>query len=103
MTMITPSYLGETIEYSSLHACRSTLEDPSRWFARVPVYLCDRSAFRLAGREGTRVDFGVWLTRIRYPASFYCTDSGLAYGESPLHSTKPCSLDSQAREAGCSW
>ena len=32
MTMITPSYLGETIEYSSLHACRSTLEDPtSNW------------------------------------------------------------------------
>ena len=34
MTMITPSYLGETIEYSSLHACRSTLEDPtdhSKW------------------------------------------------------------------------
>ena len=36
MTMITPSYLGETIEYSSLHACRSTLEDPTGdvvWFA----------------------------------------------------------------------
>ena len=32
MTMITPSYLGETIEYSSLHACRSTLEDPTRNF-----------------------------------------------------------------------
>ena len=31
MTMITPSYLGETIEYSSLHACRSTLEDPTFW------------------------------------------------------------------------
>ena len=31
MTMITPSYLGETIEYSSLHACRSTLEDPTLW------------------------------------------------------------------------
>ena len=31
MTMITPSYLGETIEYSSLHACRSTLEDPTEW------------------------------------------------------------------------
>ena len=30
MTMITPSYLGETIEYSSLHACRSTLEDPKQ-------------------------------------------------------------------------
>ena len=29
MTMITPRYLGETIEYSSLHACRSTLEDPT--------------------------------------------------------------------------
>ena len=32
MTMITPSYLGETIEYSSLHACRSTLEDPTKGF-----------------------------------------------------------------------
>ena len=32
MTMITPSYLGETIEYSSLHACRSTLEDPTFLF-----------------------------------------------------------------------
>ena len=31
MTMITPSYLGETIEYSSLHACRSTLEDPTEF------------------------------------------------------------------------
>ena len=30
MTMITPRYLGETIEYSSLHACRSTLEDPTQ-------------------------------------------------------------------------
>ena len=37
MTMITPSYLGETIEYSSLHACRSTLEDPTATtFALVP-------------------------------------------------------------------
>ena len=37
MTMITPSYLGETIEYSSLHACRSTLEDPTELieFART--------------------------------------------------------------------
>ena len=33
MTMITPSYLGETIEYSSLHACRSTLEDPTWLYA----------------------------------------------------------------------
>ena len=38
MTMITPSYLGETIEYSSLHACRSTLEDPT-WIPN-PTALC---------------------------------------------------------------
>ena len=37
MTMITPSYLGETIEYSSLHACRSTLEDPIH-FLRIRWY-----------------------------------------------------------------
>ena len=37
MTMITPSYLGETIEYSSLHACRSTLEDPTA-AALGPIY-----------------------------------------------------------------
>ena len=36
MTMITPSYLGETIEYSSLHACRSTLEDPTGY--GLPAY-----------------------------------------------------------------
>ena len=35
MTMITPSYLGETIEYSSLHACRSTLEDPTSGFCNA--------------------------------------------------------------------
>ena len=35
MTMITPSYLGETIEYSSLHACRSTLEDPTEVKRRI--------------------------------------------------------------------
>ena len=43
MTMITPSYLGETIEYSSLHACRSTLEDPSRELA-PPIY---RAVYRI--------------------------------------------------------
>ena len=37
MTMITPSYLGETIEYSSLHACRSTLEDPTVTVATQPA------------------------------------------------------------------
>ena len=38
MTMITPSYLGETIEYSSLHACRSTLEDPTGNESRLGRY-----------------------------------------------------------------
>ena len=37
MTMITPSYLGETIEYSSLHACRSTLEDPTHGYDAADV------------------------------------------------------------------
>ena len=41
MTMITPSYLGETIEYSSLHACRSTLEDPTGYpFVPAIFVLC---------------------------------------------------------------
>ena len=37
MTMITPSYLGETIEYSSLHACRSTLEDPTEIWSGIVI------------------------------------------------------------------
>ena len=46
MTMITPSYLGETIEYSSLHACRSTLEDPtaSARSTGVSCCHCDRAS-----------------------------------------------------------
>ena len=39
MTMITPSYLGETIEYSSLHACRSTLEDPTLLMLAFALFL----------------------------------------------------------------
>ena len=45
MTMITPSYLGETIEYSSLHACRSTLEDPTQMRALI------RAGRELAGHR----------------------------------------------------
>ena len=52
MTMITPSYLGETIEYSSLHACRSTLEDPTAELAGTPF--CEGSAF--AGDYRSTVD-----------------------------------------------
>jgi len=47
MTMITPSYLGETIEYSSLHACRSTLEDPTPLLGKVMVDGKDLSTIRL--------------------------------------------------------
>ena len=43
MTMITPSYLGETIEYSSLHACRSTLEDPNIPILSGAVYQASRT------------------------------------------------------------
>ena len=75
MTMITPSYLGETIEYSSLHACRSTLEDPTRirgmpifekW--NVPPDLLTRRALLMAilfavFAFGTAV--GAWRTEDR--------------------------------------
>ena len=56
MTMITPSYLGETIEYSSLHACRSTLEDPTTFLARIKpgmyadVFLLGYPNVRFRGR-----------------------------------------------------
>ena len=46
MTMITPSYLGETIEYSSLHACRSTLEDPTERTVRVAAIRHRALAYR---------------------------------------------------------
>ena len=65
MTMITPSYLGETIEYSSLHACRSTLEDPTfgncaaqpppRPRVGPPALLCEPLHVRL--RKGVVPDF----------------------------------------------
>ena len=54
MTMITPSYLGETIEYSSLHACRSTLEDPTR------PRLC-RQHDRQRRVPGVRSGWRIWL------------------------------------------
>ena len=55
MTMITPSYLGETIEYSSLHACRSTLEDPTYKTTFGNSY---RSFSRIQGRDGTIANYG---------------------------------------------
>ena len=49
MTMITPSYLGETIEYSSLHACRSTLEDPTLNMIRTGTQMTPEGAVGVAG------------------------------------------------------
>ena len=55
MTMITPSYLGETIEYSSLHACRSTLEDPTHLRAAL-AKLTAESAGLVAGAAHQHAD-----------------------------------------------
>ena len=53
MTMITPSYLGETIEYSSLHACRSTLEDPTakEMLARHPDEILRLAIWGMTGKS----------------------------------------------------
>ena len=52
MTMITPSYLGETIEYSSLHACRSTLEDPTRKQPRNMTLRSAPNTYEVRIRDG---------------------------------------------------
>ena len=61
MTMITPSYLGETIEYSSLHACRSTLEDPTFRAGALVYELGHRDeaigCFRRAAANGDNSSF----------------------------------------------
>ena len=64
MTMITPSYLGETIEYSSLHACRSTLEDPTftpEITAGVWVGFDDKSVSLGKPETGAVAALPVWL------------------------------------------
>ena len=65
MTMITPSYLGETIEYSSLHACRSTLEDPTCDVA----YFANR--YRLEGGVDATSTMGVVPTGDPIPPSVF--------------------------------
>ena len=52
MTMITPSYLGETIEYSSLHACRSTLEDPTSGLDPVIASVVDELIMEMRDKLG---------------------------------------------------
>ena len=63
MTMITPSYLGETIEYSSLHACRSTLEDPTglREFGRQERLLIYSGEFGQLRHYCGMLTFDSWL------------------------------------------
>ena len=68
MTMITPSYLGETIEYSSLHACRSTLEDPTAlvwicaWYAETGRAMVDTWAHTETYAHGFVVaPISLWL------------------------------------------
>jgi len=63
MTMITPSYLGETIEYSSLHACRSTLEDPTRKQPR-------NTNVRRLSHPGTRLVINYYNNLWKLPLSF---------------------------------
>ena len=66
MTMITPSYLGETIEYSSLHACRSTLEDPT-W---------SQIAVKVVGPQGRVVGLDLKAIDFKAPnARFYVMDA----------------------------
>ena len=74
MTMITPSYLGETIEYSSLHACRSTLEDPT-------VLLQIRRALKPDGLLLAALLGGDTLTELRQ--SFAEAESDVEGGVSP--------------------
>ena len=60
MTMITPSYLGETIEYSSLHACRSTLEDPtSMKHAGIDFRVCGQ------GVLGQKIDMSAIMPEVQ--------------------------------------
>ena len=78
MTMITPSYLGETIEYSSLHACRSTLEDPtttlSEPLAKMVRYLQRFDFFDVEklGRAVVYEDIGPQLVKDGPPALLKC-------------------------------
>ena len=78
MTMITPSYLGETIEYSSLHACRSTLEDPtlSRFSPRYGERLKGIAVAVSLKRGATPVTVAV---RLRQVCAGYFRDTFLYY------------------------
>ena len=73
MTMITPSYLGETIEYSSLHACRSTLEDPTA-AERGDEAALSRLSRHLGVRIGRELNPQMQLYLNVHPAEFQGPD-----------------------------
>ena len=101
MTMITPSYLGETIEYSSLHACRSTLEDPTGVYPSgmasdgTNIYLADGNPTvnhvsrmapggALAAVTGSQIGFGgdggpVIKASFQYPGGIAIDSAGNLY------------------------
>ena len=94
MTMITPSYLGETIEYSSLHACRSTLEDPTYTIsddATGEVILPDLTftqAHRI--RQKVTINPAAGQTVVTYQTSFYFECFGeVARATSQVNETNP--------------
>ena len=60
MTMITPSYLGETIEYSSLHACRSTLEDPTFPYAYIAGHTLTLKVMNPSSTVTDSISSGSW-------------------------------------------
>ena len=88
MTMITPSYLGETIEYSSLHACRSTLEDPTSEefgggvpFVRIHENQVDVGAvIQFTAAEFAQRDYGEFGSLGRSPLVRKFTPDGLPRG-----------------------
>ena len=95
MTMITPSYLGETIEYSSLHACRSTLEDPTYntdlgaitgQTPRIPMYLSQQHAFPNGAASAYQRPVAnqvQWQLGVDHKGDFVCTGPKYQYPANP--------------------
>ena len=88
MTMITPSYLGETIEYSSLHACRSTLEDPTlQWEGKDRMVGQNELRRLLIAHYVPRIDGEVALPPVAHTGAYVCIFDDIAKktGENPLN------------------
>ena len=86
MTMITPSYLGETIEYSSLHACRSTLEDPTGEFRLLAdfeqrVLLANRAVLRHVAPGLAHEPDGSAVDSLRFAGA---NEEGVGCGHEPI-------------------